>query len=233
MNQKDIREFTKNENKSDNFSNSSNNNPVKTAVVANPANCAFEFNLNVGQIKRRQEKEFSVIDEIKMRRLVNAAKQFYERNERNYKYGINRATYKMWKETAYVGRSFKDFISSAPLIVVMTQFINERKAMKDLTVDDDYICGLLNFSEDMDDFNDENDENKTPNFIDEKKYKKFCHECHFKRFKFIRYYFKEIFNFLEFEEIKKLCEDLREYSDIIPIYKKIIDDTKKSSVIEV
>ena len=172
------------------------------------------FTLDYSKIKNRQEDEFSSMSDVEILMLVKHGKCFYENYKYNCKFGINKQVYKLWKGTAGVGKYFREFIAAAPLVVVMTQLINERMELKKCFVDDDFrgadsfmaiLLGGLRGSESGDSF-------------EEKKYKYFLHDCHVKRFGFIKYYFKCIFKDCDFERI---VSDLKNYDDIYKVYLNI------------
>ena len=109
---------------------STENNNIKNLVITNNQPTWF-FNFDRNSIITRQREDFEYLTSVNLSRLIYQAKMFYTQYKTSYKYGINKYTFRLWKETPGVGKYFREFIANAPLIVVLTQLVNERKKLKE------------------------------------------------------------------------------------------------------
>lgn len=159
-------------------------------------------------------------------KIIRRASLFYEHFEKsgNIDYAITPKTMRKWSfERAGCGNSFRRFIKKAPLIVVLTQYVNERTALRDLYFEemnkDDYLESLLNPVDDSSPFDVANLLVDMRKEEDNKKFLEFKKICHAKRCRFIKVYFEKVL--YDFNS-NLLDESLRRYEDIKDIYYEIL-----------
>lgn len=182
-----------------------------SSILSFQSNDSSNFNyhyINKQEVYDRKRDEERRLEEIDRRRLILATKDFYEENEKNWKFSLTEYNYIGWKKTPGVGKHYRMFVNRAPLVVVCTLFVLENKMEKKCFMENkdlensDYINRLL-LKDDT---------------VGNRGYKHWKKECHFKRAGYIIYYLKYLFGYTG----QFLRENLKDYSDIENFYNKYI-----------
>lgn len=142
----------------------------------------------------------------------NAAKDFYITLKGYNKYDVTPENYIYWKKTPGVGKGYKEYIENASLVMIMVQFINERRELARLHDFEENVSSLkkkdilfayLKRNKNIVDKYEYDVKVMTPEFV------KFKTMCHLKRFGYIRNYLKDNYN-IDANEFRKY-DDVRNF----------------------
>lgn len=149
-------------------------------------------------IEKFNEEEFS------------AAKDFYITLKGYNRYDVTPENYIYWRKTPGVGKGFKEYIESASLLMIMVQFINERRELARLhdfqeNVSElkkkDVLFAYLKRNRNIINKYEYDVKVMTPEFVE------FKTMCHLKRFGYLRNYLKDNYNidaneFRKYDDVK-------------------------------